>query len=76
MITESTQENIHLHHGEAALTDSSYPCLTDEEIEAYEADWLHWQQSLQLSAEEMGWVDDQAEIEEMGMTHDQTSPEP
>jgi hypothetical protein len=75
MMTESTQENIHLLHGDRTL-NNSYPCVTNEEIEAYEADWLHWQQSLQLSAEEMGWVDDQAEIEEMGMAHDQTSPEP
>jgi hypothetical protein len=91
LMTESTQENIvyvppiNMTHtsltslrlsGNPALTETS---ITNEEIEAYEADQLYWQQSHaepsppSLYAEQMGWVDDHAEEE--GMAHDYQLPE-
>jgi hypothetical protein len=74
MMTESTQENIPMLHSHrnATLTDSD-TSITNEQIEAYEAEMLDYQQT--LYAEDFGWVDDQAQLEEQGMEHDYRMPE-
>ncbi len=62
--------------GNSALSDSE-PSITNEEIEAYEADRL-LSGANPTSAEQLGWVDDSAEIDYLveGMPPDYRMPEP
>jgi hypothetical protein len=49
--------------GNPVLSDSE-PSITNEEIEAYEADWLlSGANPPSPSAEQLGWVDDSAEVD-------------
>ncbi len=79
LMTESTQETLVYMQpfnmirtsltplrlaGNPVLSDLE-PSITNEEIEAYEADWLlsGANPSPSPSAEQLGWVDDSAEVD-------------